>query len=57
MRDLSLYRPPMEMPEPLLTMIWQRRSDTNPAHRWLRGRISALCGPVDAADEETLHDL
>lgn len=37
---LSLYRPPIAMPEPEIQMYWHSRHDRNPAHRWLRTQVA-----------------
>jgi DNA-binding transcriptional LysR family regulator len=42
---LELYRPPVEVPVPEISMYWHRRHDRNPAHRWLRGQIMAAVKP------------
>ena len=44
---LSLYECPLPPPTPTIAMIWHRRSDANPAHRWLRDRIREITAPMD----------
>jgi DNA-binding transcriptional LysR family regulator len=39
---LALFQPPMPMPSPDIQMYWHTRHDQNPAHRWLRERVTAL---------------
>jgi DNA-binding transcriptional LysR family regulator len=39
--DLAIYRPPVEVPVPEISLYWHRRHDQNPAHRWLREQILA----------------
>jgi DNA-binding transcriptional LysR family regulator len=39
--DLAVYRPPIEVPVPEISLYWHRRHDQNPAHRWLREQILA----------------
>jgi DNA-binding transcriptional LysR family regulator len=41
--NLVIYRPPLEVPAPEISLYWHRRHDQNPAHCWLREQI------VDAA--------
>lgn len=45
---LTLYQPPVTAEAPMLEMIWHRRRTTNPAHKWLRDQIAALCAPMNA---------
>lgn len=47
---LALYRPPMPVPTARLEMIWHRRANANPAHRWLRKQIVEILAPLDAAN-------
>lgn len=44
---LVVMPPPVAIgPHPML-MVWSRRSNDNPAHRWLRDRIMELVEPLD----------
>ncbi|GGL67759.1 LysR family transcriptional regulator [Wenxinia marina] len=44
---LALYAPPMEVPAPVITMYWHRRTDAHPAHRWLRGLVAEVLAPLN----------
>lgn len=37
---------PFAMPEMTVSMLWHPRQDADPAHRWLRGAVRAVCAPV-----------
>jgi len=39
---LQLCPPPFKSPTVVTTMLWHRRLDRHPAHRWLRGVISSV---------------
>ncbi|MHB8529181.1 MAG: LysR family transcriptional regulator [Caulobacteraceae bacterium] len=41
---LEIREPPYDSPPARLTMLWHRRLDRHPAHRWLRGIILAAAG-------------
>jgi len=40
--DLSLFEPPLSLPSFTLAAAWHARVDADPAHRWLRERLSAI---------------
>jgi len=42
--ELKLLTPPFESPTLIEAMTWHPRSDNDPAHRWLRERISTIAG-------------
>ena len=44
---LDTYAAPIDLPVPLLVMIWHRRSDTTPAHVWLRDTIARFMLPLN----------
>ena len=44
---LAVYDCPLPPPTPVISMIWHRRSDANPAHRWLRNCIRDILAPLD----------
>lgn len=47
--DLVVLTPPVDIgPHPML-MVWGKRSQENPAHRWIRERIVELVRPLDMA--------
>jgi len=46
---LSVYRPPMPIEPAAICMVWHRRSETSPGHRWLRNLIAGLLAPLDEA--------
>ena len=39
---LQLCKPPFASPTVMTTMLWHRRLDRHPAHRWLRGVITSV---------------
>jgi DNA-binding transcriptional LysR family regulator len=41
-QPLQLCKPPFESPTVTTTMLWHRRLDRHPAHRWLRGVITSV---------------
>ncbi len=41
-RGLALFKPPVPLPPFTLAAAWHARVDTDPAHRWLRGRLDAF---------------
>lgn len=45
---LDVYEPPVPVPPIELSMIWNRRSSANPAHRWLRSQIAEILAPIDS---------
>lgn len=44
---LDLFQPPMDVPRPLIGMIWHKRFTRSPAHSWLRDQIAELMEPLD----------
>jgi DNA-binding transcriptional LysR family regulator len=38
--DLVVAAPPLELPTVDFHMLWHRRTDQHPAHRWLRACIA-----------------
>ncbi len=44
---LSIYIPPMPVGPVQICMLWHKRSTSNPAHRWLRGIVSAILSRLD----------
>jgi len=45
---LVIYRPPIDIPVPEISLYWHKRHDRHPAHRWLRGEILAAIKPFQA---------
>jgi DNA-binding transcriptional LysR family regulator len=44
LRDgLHAFALPVETPALTISLLWHPRLDADPAHRWLRGRVRALC--------------
>lgn len=41
-RKLTLFQPPMPLPEIVFHMIWHRRNEGNPAQQWLRALIESV---------------
>ncbi|MCA9619271.1 MAG: LysR family transcriptional regulator [Myxococcales bacterium] len=39
--NLAIRTPPLELPRFAMKMLWHRRNEDDPAHRWLRDRIRA----------------
>jgi len=48
---LSVYRPPVAMPEPEVRMYWHARHDDDPAHRWIRAEILSALAPLTEGSE------
>ena len=42
---IQLHKPPVEVPSFGINMVWHRRVDEDPAQRWLRDQVSAVCAP------------
>lgn len=49
LRGLASAQVPVPCPTMPMYMIWHMRHQHDPAHRWLRGELEALVGPVLAA--------
>jgi DNA-binding transcriptional LysR family regulator len=45
-RRLALFPPPVALPDMVFHLIWHRRSDANPALRWLRALIEAVASAL-----------
>lgn len=43
---IEVYSPPVEIPPPILCMIWHWRHDGEPAHLWLRGTVREILAPL-----------
>jgi DNA-binding transcriptional LysR family regulator len=41
---LEIYKPPIEIAVPEISMYWHQRHDNNAAHQWLREQIAAVGG-------------
>jgi len=37
---------PVQVPEITVSLLWHPRLDADPAHRWLRGLVREVCGPL-----------
>jgi DNA-binding transcriptional LysR family regulator len=48
---LSIYRPPISVPVPLIIGIWHRRTSADPAHRWMRQQIAEILRPLNEGEE------
>lgn len=47
LRDgLHSFPLPLTMPEITISLLWHPRLEADPAHRWLRGLIKAICPPL-----------
>jgi DNA-binding transcriptional LysR family regulator len=44
---LEIYAAPMPIPRVELAMVWHRRADADPAHRWMRDQIAELLSGLD----------
>ena len=53
---LCLYKPPVEVPGPMICMIWHRRSTSTPAQRWLRGLCADILGTLHVSGEKLPTD-
>lgn len=42
---LSIYKPPIAVPVPEISLYWHKRNDGNSAHRWMRGQVLAAIKP------------
>jgi DNA-binding transcriptional LysR family regulator len=51
---LELLLPPPELPAPvpLIGMVWHRRRNNSPAHRWLRETVARLMEPLNEGETE-----
>lgn len=38
---------PLDLPELTVSLLWHPRLDADPAHRWLRGLVRAICATAD----------
>jgi DNA-binding transcriptional LysR family regulator len=47
--NLKIFPVPLDLPSYDLVMIWHQLRDKDPAHRWLRDRISTIGRTIDAA--------
>lgn len=54
--DLKLLEPPFPSPTIVETMTWHPRSTSQPAHQWLRARISTLANELDTGGDDNHHD-
>ncbi|WP_026792709.1 LysR family transcriptional regulator [Pleomorphomonas oryzae] len=43
--DLVAFDLPVETPEIAISLTWHPRLEADPAHRWLRGIVAAICRP------------
>ena len=47
-RGMRSFELPFPAPEVVVSLLWHARHDADPAHRWLRDRVVAVCGtPAD----------
>ena len=44
---LAIYRAPMDMAAPEISMYWHRRSSNTPGHRWFRGKVAEILRALD----------
>jgi DNA-binding transcriptional LysR family regulator len=44
---LSLFPPPVALPEANITMVWHERTDGDPARAWLRGQVLEAAAAVE----------
>ena len=40
---IRVLKPPLELPDFPISMVWHPRSDKDAAHMWLRARLSDVC--------------
>lgn len=45
---LRVFRPPVELPEFDVELVWHERTHHSPAHRWFRDLVCAAAGPARA---------
>ncbi|PKR53960.1 LysR family transcriptional regulator [Thalassospira marina] len=41
--QLAVFKPPLELPTISYHLLWHRRTDAHPAHRWFRDIVVGLC--------------
>lgn len=44
---LSTCEPPLDLPSLTVSMVWQRRHDSDPVHAWFRDRIAEVAARLD----------
>ena len=49
--NLRILEPPMALPPITETMVWTKRNDDDPGHRWLRAEFEALAGSLVAREQ------
>jgi DNA-binding transcriptional LysR family regulator len=47
---LALYKAPLELSVPEISMYWHSRHDRNPAHQWLRDQVRAIVAGLDGPE-------
>ncbi len=43
---LDIFRPPVKVPSTQIVMVWHRRMNADPAHKWLRQQIAEFLGDL-----------
>ncbi len=44
---LDIFLPPVKVPSTQIMMVWHRRVNADPAHKWLRRQIAEILGDLD----------
>ena len=44
--DLAIYHQPMPVPQATISMVWHRRTTSNPLHQWLRATMRDILAPL-----------
>lgn len=48
----DLFRPPIPLDPPIISMIWHRRLTTDAAHRWIRSLVAGILRPLEGMGYE-----
>lgn len=48
---MAAFELPFGIPPVTVCLLWHPRLDADPAHRWLRGIVRAVCADIDRADD------
>jgi DNA-binding transcriptional LysR family regulator len=52
--DVVMREPPFALPSHSMVMVWHRRFDADPGHRWLRKRLVQVAGQVSSEKRRAL---
>jgi hypothetical protein len=57
MLPLQVFEPPLRLPASRIGMVWHDSLHDDPAQRWLRSTVAALCARLDHRASPTRHSL